>query len=136
MLLGLAAASTVFAQGFTGTYELGRASELPAQDLDFAPFVIPLRQILYPQELRGITHEASIGVVVWVKEDGVVNRVLVTHGTDVRLREQVQLAVEDWRFTPPMKDAKPVPALVRFRVRFSEKEIRNITFELPERPNK
>jgi hypothetical protein len=133
--LGLAIASSMSAQGFTGTYGQGHAEDLPAQDLDFAPLVIPLSKIVYPDEIRGTQSDATIGVVAWLKEDGTVNRVLVTHGSDRRLREPVQHAVGGWRFSAPNKNSKHVAALVRFRVRFTESGIREITFSLPKEPN-
>ena len=122
--------------GFTGTYGLGRTEDLPTRVLDHSVMVLPLVTIEYPNVMRASGTTDSVGATVWVEPDGHVSRVIVTHGSDIRLQEPTQKAIVGWRFSPPMKDARPVAALIRIKISFADSRITEIVVLNPEEPNR
>jgi hypothetical protein len=130
-LLGavLASADTMH-HGFTGTYFFGnKFGEVKMDELDVTPIVIPLGAVEYPADLIGSGYIGSVGVMASVKEDGGVNWVLVSDGNDRRFAEPVRLALKDWRFSIPRKNARPVPAFIKLRIFISEHDQPRIVIE-------
>jgi TonB family protein len=121
--------------GFTGTYVLGRAEDLPTQVLDYPVMAIPVSPIEYPIEMRGSGATDFVGATVWLEPDGHVSRAIITHGSDVRLQEPAQNAIAGWRFSQPMKDGQPVAALIRIKINFGDSGMKHVVVLDPEKPN-
>jgi hypothetical protein len=109
--------------GFGGTY-IG----LPAgeQDLDSTPTVVRSRPFDCPPDLRGVSEDAAMSAMVWVKHDGSVTDVLVSGGEDIRFRAAVQRAISGWKFSIPTRSGKAVDAQLSVRLRASGNGITGI----------
>jgi len=117
---------------FTGTYLLGK---VPEQKLDFAPLVARLRSFDCPADIREVSRDAVMHALVWVKSDGGVTQVLVTHGEDIRFRDSVHQTLSGWKFVIPTKNGKAVEALLSLRLKVSGNGIGDVEVELQKEPN-
>lgn len=116
---------------FTGTYVLGRVEDLPARVLDYPVMALPLIPIEYPTEMRSTGMIDHVCATLWVEADGHVSRAIVGSGSDTRLREPTQKAIAGWRFSRPMKEGRPVAALLQIRITFADAKMQQIIVEEP-----
>lgn len=75
-------------------------------------------QPAYTEEAARAEAEATVDVLAWIDEDGVVRRVEVVRWAGFGLDESVTQTVKRMFFRPAMRNQRPTPALVLLRYNF------------------
>ena len=83
-----------------------------------APVPIYKPEPQYPQEGKDAHAEGAVGLSLVVDQNGVPLQVTVTQPLEPSLDAAAVAAIEKWRFTPGMKDGKPVPVRATIVVQF------------------
>lgn len=83
-----------------------------------APVPIYKPEPQYPQEGKDAHAEGPVGLSLVVDQNGVPVQVTVTQPLQPSLDAAAVAAIEKWRFTPGMKDGKPVPVGATIVVQF------------------
>jgi TonB family protein len=86
-----------------------------------APVVLKETKPQYPEAIRAQGITGSIILQTVVLADGTVGDTRVTRSLDSRLDAEAIRALNEWRFSPAMKDGRAVPARVSVEMTFSVK---------------
>ena len=74
----------------------------------------------YPELARRRGMEGVVRLLVSVRRDGSVDKVLVSHSSGHKVLDAAALnSVKRWRFTPASEDGNPVAATIEVPIRFS-----------------
>jgi hypothetical protein len=112
--------SRVFAAGaplegaFTGTYMWGANDWCEYSKLDAPPTVLRRINVIYPQVLSGSGFVGHVHGILFVNQDGSVDRAITNGGNERLFQTPSQAALAQWRFSPPMKNSRPVKAVLSF----------------------
>ncbi len=106
---------------FTGTYMIGNSdSWCEYAKLDAPPLVVSRTRLVYPSSLSGSGFVGRVHGFLIVRSDGSVERAQTTDGNEQMFREPSQASLSRWRFSSPLKDSRPVRALLHFDWEISE----------------
>jgi hypothetical protein len=100
---------------FTGDYMIGNSNDwCDYSKLDAPPVIMRKVRIVYPEALAGSGFIGHVGGYLLVNPDGSIDQAVTTYGNEPMFQAPSQAAVAQLRFTPPMKNSKPVKALMNF----------------------
>jgi TonB family protein len=114
------AAAVLIAAAFFTT-DAARGQDTPASAAAPAPPVTPptvqgSTDVPYP---KGANGDAVVVLEVTIEKDGTVSSAVVMEGASP-FAEQARQAVVGWRFTPALRESRPVVARIRARVEFHQ----------------
>ena len=90
------------------------------KELDKIPVPVEMEKPLFPEEFRNKNIKGSTTVIFYIDEEGSVRMPHVTEYSHENFAKVSLLAVENWKFQPPIVRGKPVSILVRQQFNFSE----------------
>lgn len=90
------------------------------KELDEIPKPIKMTTPLYPEEFKGQGTIGNVSVLFYIDETGEVRMPHVTEYSHESFGKTAIIAVEDWKFDPPLVRGKPVSIMVRQKFTFSE----------------
>jgi len=90
------------------------------RELDEIPEPISMETPLYPAEFKGRGIEGSATVLFHIDEEGNIRMPHVTEYSHDSFGKTALLAVDKWKFKPPMVNGKPVSIQVRQVFKFQE----------------
>ncbi len=90
------------------------------RELDEIPEPIEMITPLYPEEFKGQGTIGNVTVLFYIDETGEVRMPHVTEYSHESFGKTAIIAVEDWKFKPPLVHGKPVSIMVRQKFTFSE----------------
>lgn len=90
------------------------------KELDKIPEPIQMTAPLYPEEFKGKGVTGKVSVLFYIDEMGEVRMPHVTEYSHESFGKTALIAVEDWKFNPPLVRGKPVAIMVRQKFTFSE----------------
>jgi TonB family protein len=108
--------------GGRNTFGTPRDPRAPQQAVDSRPILLNNPRPLYTEDARTKKVQGTVRVRLLVGSDGLVKRVVVLSGLPFGLTEQAISAASQMRFTPAMKDGRPVAywlgnVLIEFNIR-------------------
>ena len=72
----------------------------------------------YPESLKGSGIQGVVLIQAVIGEDGCTQNVRVVQKLHPKLDELAKQAVNSWKFSPAMKDGKPVKVMIPIRIQF------------------
>lgn len=83
-----------------------------------APRAIQTPEPKYSKEARQAKYEGDVNVLLIVDSEGIPRNIVVVKSIGKGLDENAVEAVRTWRFSPALRDSKPVPVLIQIVVNF------------------
>jgi periplasmic protein TonB len=83
-----------------------------------APRVLSAPDPEYPEQARKAGLQGTVILWTVVETDGRISEVHISRPLGMGLDEKAIEAVRKWRFTPAMRDGKPVPVQLNIEVNF------------------
>ncbi len=83
-----------------------------------APKAIQTPYPQYSEEARQAKYEGDVNVLLIVDSEGIPRNIVVVKSIGKGLDEKAVEAVRTWRFTPALRDSKPVPVQIQITVNF------------------
>ena len=74
----------------------------------------------YPESLKGSGIQGVVVIQAVIGEDGCTESVRVVRKLHPKLDELAKQAVDSWKFSPAMKDGKPVKVMIPIQVEFKD----------------
>ncbi len=90
------------------------------KELDKIPEPMEMETPLYPEEFKGQGVVGSATVLFYIDETGEIRMPHVTEYSHESFGKTALMAVEEWKFKPPLVRGKPVSIMVRQRFSFTE----------------
>lgn len=90
------------------------------RELDQIPEPISMVAPLYPEDFKGKSVKGSATVIFYIDEDGGIRMPHVTDYSHESFGKTALLAVDQWKFKPPLVNGSPVSILVRQEFNFYE----------------
>jgi TonB family protein len=83
------------------------------------PRVLSRAAPLYTEEARTAKREGTVVLFAEISSAGVVGNVVVLHGLGKGLDESAVRAIKQWKFSPALKDGRPVAVMITIEMNFS-----------------
>jgi len=90
------------------------------KELDEIPVPLEIVTPLFPEEFKGQGVEGSATVIFYIDEEGEIRMPHVTEYSHASFGETALMAIEKWKFRPPLVRGKPVSIMVRQKFNFAE----------------
>jgi TonB family protein len=83
-----------------------------------APRLVFKTEPTYTEEARKAGVETTVVAILTVREDGSPTKIRIARGAGFGLDETAIEAIEAWRFSPGMKEGRPIPIMASVEVHF------------------
>ena len=83
------------------------------------PRVLSRAAPLYTEEAQTAKREGTVVLFAEISSAGVVGNVVVLHGLGKGLDESAVRAIKQWKFSPALKDGRPVAVMITIEMNFS-----------------
>lgn len=100
-------------------YNKGRKRVHNPSELDSIPIPVNFESPKYPLVFKGKNITGKATILFYIDEEGAVRLPYVTDYTHSEFAELAMMAVENWKFEPPMVKGSPVAILVEQSFEFS-----------------
>ena len=82
------------------------------------PRILIATDPLYPEEARAVGKQGIVVLAVVIDREGIPRDIKVKKSLAPEMDAEAVKAVRDWKFSPAMKDGKPVSVLINVQVNF------------------
>lgn len=83
------------------------------------PRVLSRAAPLYTEEARTAKREGTVVLFAEISSAGDVGNVVVLHGLGKGLDESAVRTIKQWKFSPALKDGRPVAVMITIEMNFS-----------------